>query len=225
MSAPSVVPARPKTASGRITAAFALPATPHGLATVAWTVLSALLLLIPVGAVCQIVLTSQFDDRSPTQAIVVMDAGRYWGNGAPVRTARLDHAADLYRAGVAPVVIVVGPEHESARSRDRLSAMGVPAGDVVTFESGADTLGSLRVIASVMRDLGWQSATIVTDPAMAARTEATASGYGLDAHLSPAASGPGAALTSEYVGRETAALLRYYVLNRWTQATIIPTHA
>lgn len=215
------MPSRSEAAAGRVTTLLALPNTPRGLATVAWTMLGALLLLIPVGAVCQIVLTSQLDDRSPTQAIVVMNAGRYWGNGAPVRAARLDHAAELYRQRVAPVVMVLGPAHEAAKSTARLADLGVRADDIVLFESGADTLGSLRVVSTVMRDLGWQSATIVTDPALAARTAATASGYGLDAHLSPAASGPGAALTSEYVGRETAALLRYYALNRWTQSAIV----
>lgn len=193
--------------------------------TVAWTVLGTLLLLAPIGAASQIVLTSQFDDRTPTQAIVVLDAARYWGDGEPVRAARLSHAADLYGQGVAPVVVVVGPHRLQEAAQERLAGLGVPARDVVAFTSGTDTLGSLRVVASVMRDLGWQSATVVTDPAQAARAQATAAGYGIDAHLSPATDGPGAALTSEYVGRETGALLRYYAVNRWTQPRLIDPEA
>lgn len=203
--------------------ALTLPTTPRGLAAAAWTVVGALLLLLPVGAVCQIVLTAQLDDHSPTQAIVVMDPANVWGDNGPVRAARLDHAASLYRAGTAPVVMLVGSHHAADAARARLVAAGVPDADVVAFTTGTDTLGSLRVVASVMRDLGMSSATLVTDPTQAARTQATASGYGIDAHVSPTQVGPGHALTSEFVGRETAALLRYYLLNRWQQSQIIPS--
>ena len=72
------------------------------MATASLTLLGALLLLLPVGAVLQIVLSAQLDDRSQTQAIVVLDPARYWGDPAPVLRARLAHAATLYREGVAP---------------------------------------------------------------------------------------------------------------------------
>ena len=98
---------------------------------------------------------------------------------------------------------------------------GVPARDIVAFSTGVDTVGSLRVVAGVMRDLGWSAATVVTDPANAARAQATASAYGIDAHLSPTEEGPGTALTSEYVGRETLALLRYHLVTRWQIPQII----
>lgn len=196
---------------------------PRSISAVVWTLVAAFVLLIPVGAVCQIVLTSQLDDRSRTQAIVVMDPARYWGDDDPVRAARLEHAAALYREGAAPVVILTGSKRTVEGSKARLVLLGVPARDVVAFPSGTDTLGSLRVVGTVLRDLGWQSATIVTDPAQAARTQATASGYGIDAHVSPTQTGPGQALTSEYVGRETAALLRYYLLSRWAQPQLVPS--
>ena len=47
------------------------------------------------------------------------------------------------------------------------------------------------------------------------------SAYGIDAHLSPTDRGPGTALTSEYVGRETLALLRYHLLSRWSIPALI----
>jgi uncharacterized SAM-binding protein YcdF (DUF218 family) len=98
---------------------------------------------------------------------------------------------------------------------------GVPSRDIVSFATGSDTIGSLRVVAGVMRDLGWSAATVVTDPAHAARAQSTASALGIDAHLSPTESGPGTALTSEYVGRETLALLRYHVISRWAIPEVI----
>jgi len=180
------------------------------------------LLLIPIGVVLQIVLTAQFDDRTKTQAIVVLDPARVWGDPVPVLQSRLDHAADLYLNGVAPVVIVAGPQKYADDSKARLLIKGVAGEDIVVFTTGRDTVGALQVIATVMKDLGWSSATLVTDPANAARADATASQFGIDAHLSPTKTGPGTALTSEYVGRETAALMRYYLVTRWSQARILP---
>ncbi len=95
----------------------------------------------------QVVLTAQLDDRSPTQAIVVLDPAQYWGNSRPVMKARLQHAAALYREGVAPVVIVTGPQRRSEDERRVLRDGGVPDRDIVTFDTGADTVGALRVIA------------------------------------------------------------------------------
>ncbi len=218
MSAPSV-PARPGAAA--LTLVAAVPRTPRGLLAAASTVLVCLALLLPIGAVCQIVLTSQLDDRSATSAIVVLDPARYWGDPAPVLSARLEHAAALYAAGTAPVIVVTGPARIAKAARAALVASGVPAADVVAFTTGADTVGALQVVATIMRDLRWESATLVTDPPHAARAQATAAGFGIDAHLSPTESGPGTALTSEYVGRETAALLRFYLLTRWEQPQII----
>lgn len=193
----------------------------RALATVSGTVLVALVLLLPIGAVLQIVLSSQMDDRTRTQAIVVLDPARYWGDPVPVMEARLSHAADLYRAGVAPVVVLTGPYRTAAMSRYELMVHGVPARDIVSFATGSDTVGSLEVVAGVMRDLGWSAATVVTDPAHAARAQATASALGIDAHLSPTEQGAGTALTSEYVGRETVALLRHHLLTRWSLPEII----
>lgn len=198
------------------TATAAVSRTVRGVATASLTVVVGILLLLPVGAALQVVLSAQLDDRTPTQAIVVLDPARYWGDATPVLQARLAHAADLYREGVAPVVIVTGPRREAATERFALMTHGVPARDIVAFDTGVDTVGSLQVVAGVMRDLGWSAATIVTDPAHAARAQATASALGIDAHLSPTDVGPGTALTSEYVGRETLALLRYHAVSRWS---------
>jgi uncharacterized SAM-binding protein YcdF (DUF218 family) len=178
-------------------------------------------LLLPIGAVLQVVLTAQFDDRSRTQAIIVLDSARYWGDPRAVRQARWEHAAELYGQGVAPVVVLTGPRRASASARDVLIERGVPAEDVVVFPTTPDTVGSLRTVGQVMRDLGWQSATFVTDRPHAARAGSIATGLGIDAHLSPTHTGPGTALTSEYVGWETAALLRHYMRSLLTSTDTI----
>jgi uncharacterized SAM-binding protein YcdF (DUF218 family) len=200
-----------------------LPKSPRGWLTAGITLVIVLVLLVPIGAAMQIVLTAQFDDRTQTQAIVLMDPSRFWGDDSAVLQSRIDHAADLYQTQVAPVIMLTGRDHITAIERRMLIAKGVPNRDIVNFTTSVDTLGSLQMIASVMGDLNMQSATLVTDPPNAARASAIANGFGIDAHLSPAKSGPGTAMTSDYVGRETAALLRYYLLTRWTQPQLIQT--
>lgn len=195
--------------------------TVRGLGTAAVTLTVAVALLLPIGALLQIVLMAQVDDRTRTQAIVVLDSGRVWGAPDEVLAARLGHAAELYRAGVAPVVVVTGPARGVERARGVLTAGGVPDEDVISFATGADTVGSLQVIAGVMRDLDWSAATIVTDPAHAARAQATAAVLGIDGHLSPPAAGAGTALSAEYIGRETLALLRFHALTRWSMTAIL----
>jgi len=200
---------------------LAVPRTARGVGTAAVTLVVALALLLPIGAVLQIVAVAQVDDRTRTQAIVVLDPGHVWGDPAAVLQARLGHAADLYREGVAPVVVITGRERSAADARAELLAQGVPAGDIVAFATGSDTVGSLTVVAGVMRDLGWSAATVVTDPAHAARAQATASLLGIDAHMSPTTEGPGTALTSEYVGRETLAVMRFHLVTRWSLSQVI----
>ena len=48
------------------------------------------------------------DEVRRADAIVVFGAAEYSGRPSPVYRARLDHAFDLFRRGVAPVVITTG---------------------------------------------------------------------------------------------------------------------
>jgi uncharacterized SAM-binding protein YcdF (DUF218 family) len=221
VSAPTLASGDARVGGRSIPSTLALPRTLRGAATASATIAVALVLLLPIGAVLQIVLMGQVDDRSNTQVIVVLDPGHYWGDPQPVLRARLAHAADLYRDGIAPVIVLTGPDRSADGAERILVGDGVPAQDIVAFATGADTVGSLQIVAGAMRDLGWSAATVVTDPAHAARAQATATTLGIDAHLSPTESGAGSALTSEYVGRETMALLRHYLITRWTLPQIV----
>ena len=48
------------------------------------------------------------DEARPSDAIVVLGAAQWDGKPSPVLQARLDHAYDLYAAGLAPKLIVTG---------------------------------------------------------------------------------------------------------------------
>ena len=57
-----------------------VPRTARGVGTAVVTIVVALALLPPIGAVLQIVTMAHVDDRTRTQAIVVLDPGHFWGD-------------------------------------------------------------------------------------------------------------------------------------------------
>lgn len=196
-------------------------ASPARIFTFVLTVGVSLLLLIPIGAAAQIVLTSQIEDETPTQVIVVMDPTGAWNNQKAAKNERLERASELYASGVAPVIMVTGPQRAFERSQKELEKLGIPANDVIYQPTGTDTLGTLAVVATLLEDLGWSSATIVTDPAHSARAQVTAGKYGIDAHMTPSSGDGASSLTSEYVAREAIALVRYYLYNQWQVPRIL----
>jgi len=195
--------------------------SPARIFTFALTVGVSLLLLIPIGAAAQIVLTSQIEDETPTQVIVVMDPTGAWNNQKAAKNERLERASELYAAGVAPVIMVTGPQRAFEKSQKELEKLGIPANDVIYQPTETDTPGTLAVVATLLEDLGWSSATIVTDPAHSARAQVTAGKYGIDAHMTPSSVEGASSLTSEYVAREAIALVRYYLYNQWQVPQIL----
>jgi uncharacterized SAM-binding protein YcdF (DUF218 family) len=195
--------------------------SPARIFTFVLTVGVSLLLLIPIGAAAQIVLTSQIEDKTPTQVIVVMDPTGAWNNQKAAKNQRLERASQLYASGVAPVIMVTGPPRAFEKSQKELEKLGIPANDVIYQPTGTDTLGTLAVVATLLEDLGWSSATIVTDPAHSARAQVTAGKYGIDAHMTPSSGEGASSLTSEYVAREAIALVRYYLYTQWQVPQIL----
>lgn len=177
-------------------------------------------LLVPVLTVGYVALVSRQDDRTRTDALLVLGAAQYWSRPSPVLQARLAHAQSLYDAGVAPRIITVGGKQpgdlttEAQAGQRWLTAEGVPAQAVTAVPTGSDTLASLHAVADLMRRNGWTSLTIVTDPAHEARSLAMARALGIQARPSPTRSGAGSALTVDYLGREAAGLLVFLVRDR-----------
>jgi uncharacterized SAM-binding protein YcdF (DUF218 family) len=102
-------------------------------------------------------------------AIVVFGAAEYAGHPSPVLRARLDHAFDLFRLGIAPVVITTGgaardPKFsEGGVGRDYLITRGVPARLLIAEMQGSDTAESAARVAVIMRANGLHSCVAVSD--------------------------------------------------------------
>jgi len=102
-------------------------------------------------------------------AIVVFGAAEYAGRPSPVYRARLDHAFELFRQGMAPVVITTGgaaqdPDFsEGGVGRDYLSRRGIPEKDLIGETQGADTARSAERVANIMRANGMHTCIAVSD--------------------------------------------------------------
>jgi uncharacterized SAM-binding protein YcdF (DUF218 family) len=181
------------------------------------TIVIAGALALPAASVADVYRWASTDDRSTTDAIVVLGAAQYQGAPSPVLANRLAHAQELVEAGVSDTIITVGGfrpgdiTSEAQAGKEELVAEGLRRRQVIAIPFGDNTAESLEAVATIAASQGLGSITIVTDPAHAARAHALASQYGLDARVSPTRSGPGTALTGEYLLRESAGLITVWI--------------
>jgi uncharacterized SAM-binding protein YcdF (DUF218 family) len=102
-------------------------------------------------------------------AIVVFGAAEYSGHPSPVLRARLDHAYDLFRQGIAPVVITTGGAasdpsfSEGGVGRDYLKHRRIPERNLIAETQGSDTAHSAVRVAVIMRANGLHSCVAVSD--------------------------------------------------------------
>jgi uncharacterized SAM-binding protein YcdF (DUF218 family) len=132
------------------------------------------------------------DDRSPASAIIVMGAAQWNGVPSPVLRGRLDHAAELYRDGVAPVVVVTGGKQAGDTVTQGYSGyrylrdVGVPESAIKVEVDGTNSYTELSASANIVRSAGLGTdVVIVTDPYHSFRAASIAGEVGLDAHVSP----------------------------------------
>jgi uncharacterized SAM-binding protein YcdF (DUF218 family) len=205
---------RPSRRSGYRPARFGLPIALVRL------VLGAVLVggLIVGGTVFRVWQVARVDDRGKADVVVVLGAAQYDGTPSAVLGSRLDHAARLWRDGVAPVIVTVGGRRvgdtytEAQAGRNYLASYGVPEAAVVPIGEGRDTLESLRAVARRASTAGWHTAVIVSDPWHSLRARTMSDDLGLTAWTSPTRSGPIVAtrtIQARYIVRESAALLDY----------------
>lgn len=160
------------------------------------------------------------DERGPADAIVVLGAAQYDGRPSPVLEARISHAVDLYRAGVAPVLIVTGGKAPGDRTTEAAAARawaedhGVPPGAILAEDGGRTTLESLEAVAAILRDHRLRSAVFVSDRTHMLRVLRIATDEGIIALGSPTTSSPvdaDAGRRAEAIIHELGALAIYFV--------------
>jgi uncharacterized SAM-binding protein YcdF (DUF218 family) len=144
------------------------------------------------------------DRAKPSDAIVVLGAAQYWGKPSPVLRARLDHAVELWRRGLAPRMVLTGgvgvgdTTSEAAVSRKYVLGAGVPDSAILLETSGRTTRESLRSVALMMQSrAGSKRVILVSDPFHMLRLDILARRFGLVPYTSPTRTSPIAANAGE----------------------------
>ena len=140
----------------------------------------------------EIVGSAPMAEEQPCDLILVL--GRKLAGDAPtaVFEARLAHGEALWRAGLAPRIVVAGgitgraTRSEAEAGRAWLLARGVPPGAVLTEGNSQHTLENLFFVRETLRANGWRTLLLVSDPLHLARATAFARGLGLDSRRAPA---------------------------------------
>ena len=153
-------------------------------------------LALYIGSFIAVVVVSREDQRRPVDAIVVLGAAQYNGKPSPVLRARLDHAVDLYREGLAPTVVVTGGIGEGDRvseatvGRQYLVSHGLPEQAVVVRPEGRSTQVSIQSVAQWARAHEVRRVVLVSDPFHMLRLRLEAGRTTLQAFTSPTPSSP-----------------------------------
>lgn len=176
------------------------------------TIAVALLVLYFGVTFVQVWSASRASGPDSADAIVVLGAAQYDGQPSQVLRSRLDHAVELFQAGVAPIVVVTGGNRPGDRfteasAGDRyLQRHGVPASAMRLETQGSSSWESLAAAARFLRAEGITDVVLVSSPYHALRTEQIAAEVGLDGHASPAPETAGIGSRAYRLARETLAV-------------------
>jgi uncharacterized SAM-binding protein YcdF (DUF218 family) len=153
-------------------------------------ILGALVLFVGITGI-RIVHAAGESPKQKAEAIIVFGAAEYAGRPSPVYRARLDHAFDLFRQGMAPLVITTGgagldPDFsEGGVGRDYLLRRGIPEQDLVAETQGSDTAQSAERVATIMRTNGMHTCIAVSDAYHVFRIRALLQRQGIAVEVAP----------------------------------------
>lgn len=159
-----------------------------------------------------VIVWERLDTRTPAHAIVVLGAAQWDGRPSPVLRARVDHAIQLWRRGLAPKLIVTGGRGqgdtttEAAVERRYAISHGVPASAILVEAESRSTSESLRNVAAMM-DTGARQVILVSDPFHMLRLSILARRFGLRPRTSPTRTSP--------ISANRAAFWRYTLHESW----------
>lgn len=156
------------------------------------------------------------DQARPADAIVVLGTAQWNGYPGPVLRARLDHALDLYRQGLAPVLVVTGGRMpgdeftEAEAAQAYLIEQGVPPEAILLENEGRNSWESMRGVRDLAASAGIGRVLLVSDGFHLFRLKLMARDLGLDAAASPATGSPirpGSGGEFGYMVREAAGVV------------------
>jgi uncharacterized SAM-binding protein YcdF (DUF218 family) len=163
------------------------------------------------------------DEQRAVDAIVVLGAAQYNGRPSTILKSRVEHAVELYRAGLARYLVVAGGKAAGDRTTEAATArllalqQGVPASAILVEDQGRNTLESLRGVAAILRDHGLRSALFVSDRTHMLRVLRIARDEGIAGYGSPTTTSPSDATFGnrlEATLHELGGLALYFVVGQ-----------
>lgn len=134
------------------------------------TVIAGLMVLALFSSIFASILSdSTKQELHRADAIIVFGAAQYDGRPSPVFKARLDHANELFRQGLAPVVITTGGQaadpkfSEGGVGHDYLMRKGIPESALIAETQATDTAESAERVAAIMQTNHMTSCLAVSD--------------------------------------------------------------
>jgi uncharacterized SAM-binding protein YcdF (DUF218 family) len=162
------------------------------------------------------------DERPRVDAIVVLGAAQYDGRPSAIYEARLEHAVELWRGQVAPILVFTGGKEQGDRFTEGGSGArwarqrGVPAEAVLVEERSRTTYQNLAGAKQALEDRDpdrdRHRIVVVSDPFHMFRAVKQAADLGMDAYPSPTRTSPLSASRlklTELVLREDLAIAGY----------------
>lgn len=131
------------------------------------------------------------EELHPADAIVVFGAAEYSGRPSPVLRARLDRAYELFKLGLAPVVITTGGSgsdpsfSEGGVGHDYLLHRGIPERDLIAETQGSDTAQSAERVGVILRANGLHTCLAVSDEYHVFRIKALLEHEGMRVYVAP----------------------------------------
>lgn len=164
------------------------------------------------------------EQLEPAEAVVVLARGGADADGVLTNRSlrRTLHAIDLYRRGLAPVVVFSGgpvttPPGEAALRAELARGLGVPTGAILAVSSARTTREEAAVLREVLPPRGIRRILLVADPVDMPRAQATFERVGFAVLPAPtASSGPSQPESRLNLLREVAIELAAWLYYRLT---------
>jgi uncharacterized SAM-binding protein YcdF (DUF218 family) len=134
----------------------------------------------------------QVDRAQAADVIIVLGAGlRRDNTPGPALTRRTLHGANLWKQGLAPVIICAGGKpgnrtrSEADACAELLRGQGIPDSAIILEERSRSTEENALYSRELMDARGWQTAILVSDPYHLFRANDIFSGAGIPVYTSP----------------------------------------
>lgn len=158
-----------------------------------WTTVVAVVMVLAIfsSIFVTILADSTKQELHSADAIIVFGAAQYDGRPSPVFRARLDHANELFRQGLAPVVITTGGSaadpkfSEGGVGHDYLMRKGIPESALIAETQANDTAESAERVSAIMQENHMNSCLAVSDAYHMFRIRMLLTHQGLRVFLAP----------------------------------------